>query len=199
MLRAVLDLGGGEGEVHQILPQATGQGFSQQSQHLLRLVLCHEAQSLGEFRDDLSLFVYIASPDVGDAGLIRPETAAEFSNSFFVHGSLLFCARLRVVVNISPPGGGLFRIPDFPPKINPCSRRIRGSCIYFFRTGAEAPLASPGGGWALPRQCIHGCVGEMLLCHSFKKISSTGTRTSGFTGGSSRTSRSLAWVAPREK
>ena len=35
--------------------------------------------------------------------LHRPETAAEFSNSFFVHGSLLFCARLRVVVNISPP------------------------------------------------------------------------------------------------
>lgn len=82
---AVHHLLGGKGDIHQILPQSSGQGPFEKGQHLLPFLLRHQSKGLIEFRYDLPFIIDIAPTDVGDVAFVRTKTAADFCNFFFIH------------------------------------------------------------------------------------------------------------------
>ena len=85
VLGAVRHLLGGEHDVHLVLAQGAGQGLFQQAQVLLRLLLGHGAQGLGQIGNDLLAGVDVAAVDVGDGAFIRAEAAAQLAQFFLIH------------------------------------------------------------------------------------------------------------------
>ena len=85
MLRTVRHLLGGKGDVHQVFAYAAGERLAEKGEKFFAFLLGQEGQGLVKLGDDLPVFVDTAAADVRDAGLLRPETAAQLCDFFFVH------------------------------------------------------------------------------------------------------------------
>ena len=85
MLVAVRHLLGGEHQVKQVLSQLAGEGFFQQGEILLRLLLGHEGQGLVQVGDNLPAGIHIAAVNALHGVFLRLPPAAQLGHFFCIH------------------------------------------------------------------------------------------------------------------
>ena len=85
VLVAVRHLLGGEHQVKQILPQLAGEGFFQQGEILLRLLLGHEGQGLVQVGDNLPTGIHIAAVNALHGVFLRLPPATQLGHFFCIH------------------------------------------------------------------------------------------------------------------
>ena len=89
MLIAVNDLRSRKRHFDEIFAERAGKRTAQHGKHIFAFLLRQQGERLVELRDDFLLFVDVAPAHMGDIAFIRPESAANFRDFFFVHFDIL--------------------------------------------------------------------------------------------------------------